>query len=109
MEYLYGHFSDAQFEQFKQKLHSKIHWLILYKDPKKKDEYPNVNFKEYFVNLMKEIDSLNELLSYPPQIVEIACLLQTAYRETNQDPFDYRSFRKCILDAHSLVDKIIKE
>ena len=79
MKYLYGHFSDEQFERFKKQLHSKIHWLILYKDPKKKEEYPNVDFNKYFV---------------------------TAYRETKQNPFNYHNYRKCILDAHSLVDKI---
>ena len=106
MKYLYGHFSDEQFEQFKKQLHSKIHWLILYKDPKKENEYPDVDFNKYFITLMQEIDSLNELLFYPPQIVEITCLLQTAYRETKQNPFNYHNYRKCILDAHSLVDKI---
>ena len=78
MKYLYGHFSDEQFERF----------------------------NKYFTTLMQEIDSLNELLFYPPQIVEITCLLQTAYRETKQNPFNYHNYRKCILDAHSLVDKI---
>ena len=106
MKYLYGHYSDEQFEQFKKQLHSKIHWLILYKDPEKENEYPNVDFNKYFISLMQEIDSLNELLFFPPQIVEITCLLQTAYKETKQNPFNYHNYRKCILDAHSLVDKI---
>jgi hypothetical protein len=106
MEYLYGTFSDSQIADFKEKLHKKLFWLLLYKDPKTADKYTNVDFKKYFVNLMKEIDGLNELLFYPPQIVEITCLLQTAYRETKQNPFNYHNYRKCILDAHSLVDKI---
>ena len=62
MEYLYGHFNDKQFEQFKKQLHSKIHWLILYKDPKKENEYPNVDFNKYFTTLMQEIDNAHSLV-----------------------------------------------
>ena len=36
----------------------------------------------------------------------IMSLLQAALNETRSDDFNYRSYRKLILDAHSLVDKI---
>lgn len=106
MEHLYGHFSKEQIDCFKKQLHSKIHWLILYKDPMTKDEYPDVDFNKYFISLMLEIDGLNALLLYPPEIVEMVCILQSAYIQTKKDKFDYRTYRKLILDAHSLVDKI---
>lgn len=84
----------------------KCFWLLLYKDPKTKDEFKNVDFEKYFINLMKKIDGLNTLLFYPVEIIAIMSLLQAALNETRSDDFNYRSYRKLILDAHSLVDKI---
>lgn len=54
---------------------------------------------------MKKIDGLNTFF-YPVEIVAIMSLLQAALNETRSDDFNYRSYRKLILDAHSLVDKI---
>ena len=88
------------------KSHKEMFWLLLYKDPKTKDEFKNVDFEKYFINLMKKIDGLNTLLFYPVEIVAIMSLLQAALNETRSDDFNYRSYRKLILDAHSLVDKI---
>ena len=106
MNTIYGHFDDLQLEEYKEKLHKEMFWLLLYKDPKTKDEFKNVDFEKYFINLMKKIDGLNALLFYPVEIVAIMSLLQVALNETRSDNFDYRSYRKLILDAHSLVDKI---
>lgn len=106
MEYLYGKFSDAQVAEFKSKLHKKLFWLLLYKDPKTAQNYTSVDFPKYFVNLMKEIDGLNELLCYPEPIIDICCKLQAAYRESCNEQFDYQVYRKFVLDAHNLVDKI---
>jgi len=106
MEYLYGTFSDSQIADFKEKLHKKLFWLLLYKDPKTAQDYENVDFAKYFANLMKEIDGLNELLCYPTPIIEICCKLQAAYMESRSEQFDYQVYRKFVLDAHNLVDKI---
>lgn len=106
MNYLYGKFSDKQITEFKNKLHKKLFWLLLYKDPKTAQDYENVDFAKYFANLMKEIDGLNELLCYPTPIIEICCKLQAAYMESRSEQFDYQVYRKFVLDAHNLVDKI---
>ena len=55
---------------------------------------------------MKEIDGLNELLFYPTPIIGICCKLQAAYKESCNEQFDYQVYRKFVLDAHNLVDKI---
>ena len=62
MDTIYGHFDDLQIEEYKEKLHKEMFWLLLYKDPKTKDEFKNVDFEKYFINLMKKIDGLNTLL-----------------------------------------------
>lgn len=106
MKNKYGYFSNEQMEKYKVKLHKELFWLLVYKDPDKKDEYVNVDFNKYFMGTMKRIMGLNRLLFYPPEIVSILCLLEAALIETEQVEFDYNSYRKFVLDAHTLVDKI---
>lgn len=109
MKTIYGSFDKDQFERFKTKLHKELFWLLLYKDPKTKEQYQNVNFEKYFDGLMRKINGLNELLFYPTEIVSIMSLLQAAFQETREESFNYLIYRKLILDAHSLVDKIDEE
>ena len=65
MDTLYGSYNNEQFEQYKIQLHKEMFWLLLYKDPKTKDKYKNIDFEKYFVNLMKKLDGLNEIYSSP--------------------------------------------
>lgn len=106
MKTIYGHFDDSQFDKYKTQLHKEMFWLLLYKDPKTCDQFKNTNFEKYFINLMKRIDGLNVLLSYPVEIVSIMSILQAAFDESKKEEFNYQSYRKLILDAHSLVDRI---
>lgn len=106
MQHIYGHFNDEQMENYKVKLHKELFWLLIYKDPKTKNEYLNVDFNKYFDGLMRRMDGLNELLSYPTEIVAIMSLLEAALIESKKVDFDYKSYRKLVLDAHSLIDKI---
>ena len=102
----YGTFSNEQMENFKVKLHKELFWLLIYKDPETKEDYSNVDFEKYFTGLMKKINGLNSLLFYPSEIVSIMSLLEAALMETQEIDFDYKIYRKLILDAHNLVDKI---
>lgn len=109
IKHKYGEFTEEQLNAYKKKLHKKMFWLLLYKDPKTKDSYPEMdgkNFKKYFEFLMKEIAGLNELLNSPSEIIEILSLLMAAWLEVLKEEFDYQSYRKLILDAHHLIDKI---
>ena len=106
MRNLYGKFDDGQMDNYKVKLHKELFWLLIYKDPKTKDEFCNVDFNKYFDGLMRKIDWLNELLFYPTEIVSIMSLLEAALIESKKEDFDYKAYRKLILDAHSLIDKI---
>ena len=106
MDTLYGSYNNEQFEQYKIQLHKEMFWLLLYKDPKTKDKYKNIDFEKYFVNLMKKLDGLNEILLCPIEMISIMSLLQAALIESRNDHFNYQVYRKLILDAHALVDKI---
>lgn len=105
MKTIYGTFSKEQIDEYKDRLHSKLFQLLLYKDPKTKDKY-NVNFEKYFNGIMHSIDGLNELLFYPEVIVELMSNLEAALIETRKEDFDYKVYRKLVLDAHALVDHI---
>lgn len=106
MNHKYGHFNNEQMEKYKVKLHKDLFWLLIYKDPKTKEEFANVNFDKYFDGLMRKINGLNELLFYPVEIVTIMSLLEAALIETRKEDFDYLAYRKLVLDAHAQIDKI---
>lgn len=106
MNTIYGQITDIQLEKYKKIMHKDLFWLLLYKDPKTKNQYPNVDFNKYFVGIMKKLNGLNELLYFPTQMVDMMSLLQAAYQETSSETFDYSLYRKLILDAHALIDKI---
>ena len=106
MKNLYGHFDDEQIERYKVKLHKELFWLLIYKDPKTREEYVNVDFEKYFTGLMRRLDGLNELLFYPTEMVSIMSLLEAALIESRKEDFNYKTYRKLVLDAHGLVDKI---
>jgi hypothetical protein len=55
---------------------------------------------------MKEINGLNVILQYPDEIVGIMSMLQAAYLETQETPFNFQNYRKFVLEAHNLVDQI---
>ena len=46
--YEYGLYDEVQFASYKKKLHDLLYWLLLYKDPKTRDEFVNVNYNRYF-------------------------------------------------------------
>ena len=106
METLYGEFGSEQLIGYREKLHKKLFWLLLYKDPKTKDEYDYVDFEKYFTGLMGEIDGLNDVLRRPPELVEMMSILQAAYNESVSPKFNYKEYRKYVLDAHHVLDKL---
>lgn len=55
---------------------------------------------------MLRISGLNELLGYQPILVSLLSILQAARSENQKENFDFDIYRKLILDAHSLVDRI---
>lgn len=109
MRTLYGDYSKEQFEKYREKLHSKIHWLILYKDPETCDKFGYVDFDKYFYSLMCEINALNEIILDDPYVIELMTILQAGYDEIQKGGYEYKNYRKFILDAHSVLDKVCCE
>lgn len=94
----YGSYSSEQISSVKHSLQKAIFFLLLYVDPKTRGEYPNVNVDEAFQSLLYRINGLNSLLLEPPELVDTMSYLESARQMLNGD-FDFRTYRKLILDA----------
>lgn len=101
MECKYGYFTNDQMNEYKKRLHSLVHWLLIYQ------ENNNPNTEKYFQKVQYKLNGLNELLMYPSQLVEIQALVEAALIEyKKKEECDHSTFRKCILDAHEMIDRI---
>lgn len=106
MKYLYGDFTPNQIAETKKTLHKSVHWLLRYKEPANSEIFRTVDVDHCFDSLLRRIAGLNELLLEQPIIVSISSILQAARMENQKDDFNFEAYRKLILDAHSLIDKI---
>lgn len=102
MKHKYGEFTQKQFSEYKKQLHSKVHWLLLYKE----QDYPKLD--QYFSSLLFQISGLATLID-SPYVVTLMTLLEAARSENLSDECDYGKYRKAILDAHSIIDMIPEE
>lgn len=102
-KYKYGYYEVKQFSDYKKRIHSLVHWLLIYAD----DNDPIL--KDYFDTVQYKLNGLNELLNYPTQLIEIMNLIESAKSEYNKDDYDHKRYRKTILDVHDLIDKIPEE
>ena len=106
MDYKYGTFTDEQFNDALLKIRKKIFFLLLYVDPKTKDEYARIDINGAFENLLYELAGMNSILSNPPELVTVCNLLEAARMEYFADDFNFRVYRKLILDSGVEVMKI---
>lgn len=100
MEYKYGEYPRTQFHNYKQRIHGLIHWLLIYAERK------SPALDNYFQKVQYKLNALNELINYPTQLVEIMNLVEAARIEYNKPDYQYKVYRKIILDIHDLVDLI---
>lgn len=106
MNHKYGIYSSTQIKNYKKYLHSKIHWMLLYKDPNNLNQYQNVNVNKYVESIQFELNGLNELLSYPTKLISLMSLIESIRLELIKTDFNFEKYRKALLDAHSLIDKL---
>jgi len=102
MKYKYGVLPDEQFEAYKKRIHSLVHWLLIYAE----EENPILD--GYFDKVQYKLNGLNELLNYPTQMIEIMNLIESARIEYKKENHNYKVYRKIILDAHELIDDIVE-
>ena len=104
MKNIYGAYGDAQFSGYIKKLHSMIHWLLVYKDEN------NSVLSDYFNFLQLRIQGFNSLLGEPSEIVELMTLVECAKTEFLKGPnCDNHVYRRFVLDAHAVIDRLQKK
>lgn len=103
IKHKYGKFTEEQILKQKEKIRKSIFWLILYTDPKTKDEYQHVNAVEYQKKLMKKISGFNSLLMDSVDLVEVLSILESALIELEKDSFNFQEYRKLVFDAGALL------
>lgn len=102
----YGKFNNEQFADYKKRMRKKIFWLIIYTDPKTNNDYKNVDVVMYHKKLIEQLSGLNSLLFYPSGMVDILCALEYALEILNKEEFDFKHYRKLVLDAGAMVDRL---
>ena len=106
MKHLYGEFTQNQIAQAKKSLRGSIFFLLLCVDKKTAHEYEDVNVNKSFNGLLLKIGGMNQLLMNQPELVTVMSLLQAAMIEYNSPDFNFKTYRKLILDAGSEVNKL---
>ncbi len=106
MKYHYGEFTQEQIAKTKEKMRKQIFFLLLIVDPVSAEEYDNVDVNEAFQNILKEFGGLNDLLNYPQELVDVMSLVNAARLEFNGNNFNWKTYRKLILDAGNKVLQI---
>lgn len=109
MKNLYGEYTQNQIAQTKKALRKTIFLLLLCVDPETADQYKSVDVNKSFKGLQLKINGFNELLLYQPEIVSTMSLLQSAMIEYNKPDFDFKTYRKLILDAGAEINKLREE
>lgn len=106
IKYTYGDFTGLQMKEVKLKMRKQIFFLLRIVDPKTAKEY-NVDVDAAIQNVLKTYGSLNDLLGYPKEMVEVMVMLNAAYQEYQKGPaLEWQTYRKLILDAGCAVRKI---
>ena len=106
MKTKYGNYSSDQIRSTKLFIRKSIYFLLLYVDPRTRDEYPDIDVKKAFQSLQTRLNGLNSILLEPIELVETMSLLESAYMEYNSECFDFKKYRKLILDAGSKIMKV---
>ena len=98
----YAEFTEKQFAEYKTKLHSKVHWLLVYKE----ENYAEDVLLNYFNSVMSYIGSLNEVFEYNPLVIDLLVTLQVSLDELSKQDFCFKVYRKNILEAHNIIDRL---
>lgn len=106
MKHKYGEFTTNQIALTKKEIRKQIFFLLSCADPKTKSEYEHINLNEAFKGLLYKLDGLNSILQQPQELVDVISLLEEALIKYNEINFDFNIYRRLVLGAGSLVEKI---
>lgn len=103
----YGNFEDMQISEVKKYIRKKIFFLLLLaEDMETREKYPEIDIVKAHTGIIWRVSGLNDLLLKPPELVHALSLLEEAKNNLIKDEFDFKIYRKLILDAGAEIDKI---
>lgn len=105
-QYRDGVFDDGQIEDVKKRMRTQIYFLLLYVDERNKETYKNVDVCQAIDSALTWFSGLNSVLSHPPALIKVISLLEAAKSEYQSETYDFKKYRKLILDAGNEVLKI---
>ena len=106
MKHKYGNFTELQILSTKKSIRKQIFFLLLCADPETRDDYSHINVVDAFEGLLFKLDGLNSVLGAPQELVDTISLLEEALIKYNEPKFNFRTYRRLILNAGSLIDTI---
>lgn len=111
LHYTYGDFSNLQIKEIKEKMRKQIYFLLVIVDPNTAKDYKGIDVGAAIENVLKTYGSLNNLLGYPKEFVNVMVMLNAAYMEYQKgsNEFEWAVYRKLILDAGHAVLSIKEE
>ena len=110
MKHLYGEFTQNQIKETKESLRKSIFFLLVCVDKRTSQEIVKecgqIDINKNFEGLLLKLGGLNQLLMCQPELVTVMSLLQAAMNEYNNPKFNFRTYRKLILDAGAEIDNL---
>lgn len=105
-KYKYGEFSDNQVNEAKINIRKSIFFLLLCVDPETSSEYSDVDVNDVFNNVQNKLSGMNIIFGEPVEVVTVISLLEEAKRLFNSEDFNFKKYRKLILDAGAEIMRI---
>lgn len=106
MRHLYGEFTQDQIAETKKSLRKSIFFLLVCADEETAPTEIKVDINKSFKGLLLKIGGMNHLLMEQPELVTVMSLLQAAMDEYNKPKFDFKTYKKLILDAGAEVNRL---
>ena len=106
MKAKYGDFTSSQIYSAKRLIQKSIFYLLLYVDPKEKEKYKDVDVVAAFGTLQRKLNGLNSVLLEQPEVVMTISILEAALQEYQSECFNWKIYRKLILDAGAEIMRI---
>lgn len=110
MNYIYGDFTDKQIAEAVCEMHKDVHRLLLYKDPNMDvDVFENDSaFITFFENTLYKLGGTQTLFNDNGIMVELMSTLQAAYDEVVSRHFNYKTYRRALLNAHGYIREMFE-
>ena len=106
MEHLYGSFSSEKIDKLIKSIRGSIFFLLVCVDPETCEEHKDVDVENNFDHVMMRLNGLDKLLIDRAEIVDIMAMLQLAREEYRSPDFNFKIYRKLILDAGAEVKRL---